>query len=260
MNEAELVLSQILKIDRPSLYLNRNTRLDKAASGLVSSVLKRRISGEPLAYILGKADFFGLEFYVSPRVLVPRPETEILVETVLRYWLVNGGQRADKKILDLGTGSGCMAVSLAKELPLAKIDAVDISLEALFIAKKNALFHSVKINFIRGDLFDIRSSGYDLIISNPPYIPTSEISRLQPEVQQEPRLALDGGRDGLDFYHRIADQAPLHLNQEGLLIMEMGYDQCQAIEKILEGSGKLRVVEKVKDYNGIERVIVAKKN
>ncbi|MCX5697688.1 MAG: peptide chain release factor N(5)-glutamine methyltransferase [Candidatus Omnitrophica bacterium] len=287
MNEAELVLSRILQSDRPSLYLSRNVRLDKAVAGAISSVLKRRIKGEPLAYILGKADFFGLEFNISPDVLVPRPETEILVETALRQSLVVGRWSLDLRILDLGTGSGCIAISLAKELPFAKIDAVDISQGALKVAQENARFHNVEINFRQRDLFSTEfaeletsylseptnlssrhgsknkfvgeSRIYDLIVSNPPYIRSAEIEGLQPEVRQEPRVALDGGSDGLDFYRRITKTAPRHLEEGGLLVMEMGYNQREAIEKICQGSGRLKVLEVVKDYSGIDRVIVTKK-
>lgn len=261
MNEAELVLSRILEKDRFSLYLDRDMRLDKGTAVLLSSVLKRRAKGEPLAYCLGKADFFGLEFHVTPDVLVPRQETEILVETALRYLSISPALSSELRIFELGTGSGCIAVTLAREFPSARIDAGDISLQALRVAEKNAQTHGVKVNFIQGDLFGRQqaSDTYDLIISNPPYIPAHEIDSLEPEVRREPRIALDGGPEGLDFYRRIAREAPEFLRQEGLLILEMGYGQRKRIEHILQMAQGMEIVEVVRDYHGIERIMVAKR-
>jgi len=274
MNEAELLFSEILKTDRLSLYLDKDRPLDKACCFKVSSVLRRRIKGEPIQYILGKTEFMGLEFRVAAQVLIPRPETEILVETAIRLSSVvrissSVFRRPSSvlNILDLGTGSGCIAISLAKYLPGVKVDAIDISPEALEIAKQNALLNNVTVNFIHGDLFNFFSrptshvprptEKYDLIVSNPPYIPSDEIALLQPEIQYEPRISLDGGSRGLDFYYRLIYDAPAHLVQGGYLLLEIGFGQETAIKIILENSRKFEIIEAVRDYNGIDRVIVA---
>jgi release factor glutamine methyltransferase len=260
MNEAEIVFSRILGCDRLWLYLNKNRRLKKKAVQLASAVLKRRFCFEPLDYILGETEFMGLVFKVSRAVLIPRPETEILVETVLK--LAAGYPCQALKVLDLGTGSGCIAVSLAKRLPLASIDALDISAEALKLARENARTHKVIINFMRSDLFNtprILSSSYQLIISNPPYIPAGEISSLQPEVRYEPRLALEAGLDGLDFYRRIIKDSPAYLGKGGYLALELGFGQHPAVQEIFELYPEFEIIEVVRDYSGIERVMVARK-
>jgi release factor glutamine methyltransferase len=167
------------------------------------------------------------------------------------------------RILDLGTGSGCIAVSLAKFLPNAKIDAIDISGKALEIARKNARLNNVEINFIHADLltsYELGVRSYDIIVCNPPYIPTAEIDRLQPEIRYEPRIALDGGSDGLDFYRKIIRDAPYYLEERGFLVMEMGFDQKNDIENIFQDSGKFDIVKILKDYNAFDRVIVARKS
>jgi release factor glutamine methyltransferase len=260
MNEAEVLFSEVLNCDRPSLYLNRKFTLDRAKSSFISSVLKRRMRGEPLQYILGKSDFMGLEFKVSTSVLIPRQETEILVEKVID--IVRSSECGVRSILDVGTGSGCIAISLAKLLPGVKIDAVDISKEALETAERNAKLHNVIINFRQSDLLSACGSAfesYDLIISNPPYIPTAEIDTLQPEIAYEPRVSLDGGKDGLDFYRRIIAEAGSYLKKNGLLILEMGARQASAIRDMLGQVVIFKTIEIIQDYNNIERVIVARK-
>jgi release factor glutamine methyltransferase len=160
----------------------------------------------------------------------------------------------------LGTGSGCIAVSLAKFLPDAEITAVDISEEALKVAAENAAAHNVKINFICSDLFSVPSlSKYDIIVSNPPYVACAQIAKLQREVRAEPAIALDGGGDGLEFYHRIINDCPDHLEAGGFLIMEIGFDQRKRIENIFKKSKNFEIIEIVKDYNNIDRVIVARR-
>ena len=264
MNETELLFTNILNCNYLSLYLNKDIFLDKAKSSLVSSVLRRRIRGEPLQYILGKTEFMGLEFKVTADVFIPRPETEILVEAVIKQLSVVSCQLSVVNILDIGTGSGCIAVSLAKLLPNVKITAIDISQKAIEIAQYNALLNNVsdKIRFIHSNLFtscNLQVTGYDIIVSNPPYIPAVEIEALQPEVKYEPHMALDGGKDGLDFYRRIIDKMPCYLRKDGFLIMEMGFNQKNAIKSIFQKSGYFEIVELIKDYNNIDRVIIAKK-
>jgi release factor glutamine methyltransferase len=273
MTEAELVFTHILKCDRTALYLKRGRTLDRSESGRISAVLQRRMSGEPLAYILGRQEFMGFDFEIDPAVLIPRMETEILVETAVRYGArvvehqstgAPEHQGIGLRILDIGTGSGNIAVSLARMLPEVRIDALDISEEALAVARKNARLNNVedKISFIHSDFFnfshELRATSYELIVSNPPYIPSAEITRLQPEVQHEPRIALDGGIDGLDFYRRIIADAPAYLKDGGVLLMEMGFGQRPAVEEMVRESDVFEIEEIVKDYSGIERVVVAR--
>jgi release factor glutamine methyltransferase len=270
MNETELLFTETLNCGRASLYLEGKRKLDKHVLFSISQALRRRINGEPIQYILGKTEFMGLEFKVSQDVLIPRPETEILVETAIKEVLAVSRQPKaisceprEFNILEIGTGSGCIAVSLAKFLPQAKIFATDISGKALDVARKNARLNDVekRIDFICADLFngcESLTGSCDLIISNPPYVRREAIKRLAAEIQYEPLSALNGGRDGLDFYRRIICQAPVFLKKEGLLILEMGFDQRKSIEKIFNLSGKFEVKEVIKDYNNINRVIIAR--
>jgi release factor glutamine methyltransferase len=201
----------------------------------------------------------GLEFLVTPDVFIPRPETEILVEKVID--LVHGSGFMVQSILDIGTGSGCIAVSLAKFLKDIKITATDISNKALEVAQQNAELNEVEINFLQSDLFsnhELRTKNYELIVTNPPYIRTQDIEALQPEIQYEPTVALDGGADGLCFYRRIIKESACYLKEDGFLIMEMGFNQKDAIENIFKRSLNFKIIETVKDYNNIDRVVVAK--
>lgn len=262
MTEAELLFTEILNCDRLSLYLKQELKLDKDKITFVSSVLKRRFSGEPIQYILERTEFMGLDFKITPDVFIPRPETEIMVETAVKigHRLLVIGDRL--KILDIGTGSGCIATSLAKFLRNAEIDAIDISNEALRIAKENARLNRANINFIQSDLFayNLTPNTYNLIVCNPPYIPTAEIENLQPEIRYEPHIALDGGSDGLDFYRKIIVQSPRYLKKGGFLIMEIGFGQKEAIKNIFQNTANFEIIEVICDYNNIERIIVAKKD
>ncbi len=261
MNESELLFTELLDCDRLSLYFNRNVKLNKDKASVISSTLKRRLSGEPIQYILGKTEFMGLEFKLTPDVFIPRPETEILVEKTMN--IVHSKEFIVHSILDIGTGSGCIAISLAKFLPNTKITAIDISENAINIAKQNALLNNVKINFLASNLFsnyELRTTNYELIISNPPYIPSDEINNLQPEVKYEPRIALDGGKDGLDFYRKIIAGAKDYLTEGGFLITEMGFNQKEKIENIFQKAKIFQIIEIIKDYNNIDRVMVVRKN
>jgi len=256
MNEAELLFSQVLGLSRPDLYLKRNAALEKSKSLEIAEVLKRRINGEPLAYILGKIEFMGLDFKVTPEVLIPRQETEILVDEALR--IARGFKKRILTILDIGTGSGCIAIALAKNLAYARIDAIDISPEALKVAQGNAREHEVEVNFVQSNLFEnnaLKPAGYDLIISNPPYVATSEIDQLAPEVRQEPWLALEAGHDGLAFYRRIACNSARYLKDNGYLMLEMGFNQHEAVRNIFEASD-FKVIKVTPDYQDINRVII----
>ncbi len=258
MNEAEFVLTHILDCDRASLYLNRDTRLGALASGLLASVLGRRISGEPVQYILGETEFMGLKFRVDKRALIPRPETEILVEKA-QGMLASAGQGA--RVLDLGTGSGCIAVSLAASIPFVEVWAADISPDALCLARENAALNHVFIRFVSSDLFaspELNNEKFDLIVSNPPYIPDACLDSLDRELSFEPGIALKGGIDGLDFYRRIIGDAAGHLKVGGWLALEVGVRQAPAVEKML-GKNGFTGMEITRDYGGIERVVSAKK-
>jgi release factor glutamine methyltransferase len=256
MNEAELLFSDCLGCQRVDLYLNKAKSLSRKETDFIASALNRRIKGEPIQYILAKTEFMGLELKVNRDVLIPRPETEILVETVVGY----ANRKNPARVLDLGTGSGCIAIALSKYLKDLEIDASDISPEALKVAKDNALAHGAKINFIRSDLFDkLEYREYGIIISNPPYIAEAQIRKLDPQLQFEPRLALNGGSDGLNFYRKIILNAAGYLSKNGLLIMEIGFQQKTDLEKIFESSKLFEIIKVVKDYNDIDRVIVARK-
>lgn len=262
MTESELLFTHALDCKRESLYLDKDRPLTLSQSSFVSSALKRRLSGEPLQYILGSTEFMGLEFKVNRHVLIPRFETEILVDAAIKY--ARSLLSFKGRILELGTGSGCIAISLAKFLPDLKITATDISIEALRVALDNARLNGVsnRICFTASDLFDSLAANtcrYSICISNPPYVPTAQIDRLQSEVRHEPRGALDGGRDGLGFYRRIIKGASDYLIDEGILIMEIGFNQRDGVEDILRSSNSFKAIEAIKDFNNIDRVIVARR-
>lgn len=264
MNETELIFSEILHCDRVSLYQNRKLALSKENSEFLARALARRMTGEPVQYIMGKACFMGFDFKVNPQVLIPRPETEILVEKAIEKLSLISNKLPDLKILDIGTGSGCIAIALAKFFPEARITAIDVSPSALEVARENAKSNQVekKIIFLQSNLFasyELRAMNYELIISNPPYISAEEFERLEPEVKFEPHLALDGGGDGLEIYRRIIKDAHLYLKASGFLILEIGFGLADAVKEMLKLSGKFILTELVKDYNHIDRIIVAKR-
>lgn len=257
MKEAELVLTHVLNCDRLSLYLNKDISLDKDKSSLISNILKRRILREPLQYILGKCEFMGLEFKIDKRALIPRPETEILVESAINELKAIGN--LCPKVFDLGTGSGCIAISIAKLFPQAMVWAGDISKDALGLAKENADLNNAEVKFLHSDLFNgLKEEKFDIIISNPPYISTNDFCGLAKEISFEPALALKAGIDGLDFYRRIISQAATYLNDHGLLAFEVGINQSCLVEILLkkENFSDIRII---KDYNNIERVVMGRK-
>jgi release factor glutamine methyltransferase len=264
MNEAELLFTEVIHCSRQELYNKQFKALNERQKEFITRALKRRIAGEPIQYILGKSDFMGMEFKVNPAVLIPRPETEILVETVVKYSRAAKAKGSHLHILDIGTGSGNIAVSLAKLIPEARVNALDISRGALAVARDNAALNNVsaRIKFACSDIF-ANTRGlprvYDIIISNPPYIPAGEMKDLQVEVRHEPGIALNGGEDGLKFYRRIINESPDRLKDGGILAMEMGFGQCQPIKEIFAKSAKLGIIDIIKDYSGIDRVVIAKK-
>jgi release factor glutamine methyltransferase len=262
MDEAELLFTELLNCDRLTLYQNRDKALDKEKARFVASVLKRRSEGEPLQYILGKAHFMGREFKVDSRVLIPRPETELLVEAALGY-ITKAQIEKDRplEVLELGTGCGCIAVTLALLAKNISLTATDISGDALSVARENAFINkaSSRINFIQSDLFYLCNRAYDVIISNPPYVASWAIDSLQPEVRREPRIALDAGEDGLLFFRRIIQESPHYMARDGLLILEIGFGQLEPIRNLFATARDFEIIHVVTDFNLIERVIVAKR-
>jgi len=220
----------------------------------IKSLIDRRARHEPVSKIIGKKLFWDYSFYVDVNVLDPRPETELLVQAVLN----NAG--AARTILDLGTGSGCVAISLALMLKQVSVSASDISEKALLIARRNAAENGAKVNFVISDWFSSFSKRFDIIVSNPPYISSSDFTRLPNNVRSyDPKLALVGGRDGLDCYRKIAQSLSLHLNNDGLAFFEIGFGQKQCVTNIFSQEG-LSVVNVWNDINRLERVICVKKD
>ena len=216
----------------------------------------------PIQYIMGNSEFCGLDFVVNENVLIPRPETEILVETGLEIAkkTPTASRQCPIRILDLCTGSGCVAIALTKRILNCKIVASDISDDALGVARLNAENHGLcgRIEFVKSDLFRNLSGSFDIILSNPPYISGPDFSDLPEEVLKEPRIALYGGEDGLDFYRRIFDEAGKFLKHGGYIALEAGYGQAGSIKKIIESSGGFEFAGTVKDFNDIDRIISAK--
>ncbi len=261
--DAEVLLGHALAMTRERLIVMADMPLDPGQVERFESLLARRLRREPLAYVIGRQEFWSLDFRVTRDVLIPRPESERLIEVAL---LLAAESRPDKpfRVLDIGTGSGAIAVSIAKELPLARIYATDISPSALAIARSNASLNGVveRITFRSGDLFAAiadQTTHFDLIVSNPPYLRRAEIVTLKPEVcEWEPRTALDGGSDGLDFYRRMAAQAGHLLAPNGAIALEIGAGMGSAVLPILIQAGLYRDVKVVHDYAGRDRVAVAK--
>jgi len=261
--EAEILLAFYLKIGRIKLAIDHNREITEKETEGFDQLLGRRASREPSAYIIGSQPFLALNILVDRSVLVPRPETELLVETILDEINKRSMLQDPWSIADIGTGSGAIAVSLAKNLPNAKAIGIDTSPEALQIAQKNAESHQVcdRCLFVQGDLLDPLREPVDIIISNPPYIPSAEIEILQPEVRDwEPRSALDGGEDGLKYIRQLIDKCPGYLKPGGWLVFEFGFGQAGAINKMIELNGKYHAVKIIKDYSGIDRILSAKLN
>lgn len=229
------------------------TKITEEEKNKIINICNELNLGKPLAYVINNAEFFNYSFFVNENVLIPRFETELLVEKVINY-----AKNLNKpKILDLCSGSGCIAISLAKSLNLT-VDAVEISDKAIEVITKNAKLNNANINIIKSDLFNNVNKKYDIIVSNPPYIASNEIKSLQSSVKEyEPHLALDGGIDGLDFYKKIALKAPDFLNKNGQLFLEIGYDQEKTVPEIL--SKNFENIQVFNDYSNLPRMIVAKK-
>jgi release factor glutamine methyltransferase len=261
--QTELLLAHVLKQPRMQLYLNFERVLSPVELDALRSLVKRRSQREPLQHIVGSTSFCGLEVAVTPAVLVPRPETELLAELGWSFLQqLSPSNQGPICAADIGTGSGCIAIALAVKCPSVQVYAVDISNEALEITRKNARDHGViaRVECVQGDRLTALPPGtrFDLLVSNPPYIPTAEIETLDPEVRNhDPHQALDGGLDGLDFYRYFAAQAGSSLKPGGKLMLEFGDDQAQPIRQIFEE--QKWIVERVaEDYTQRPRILIVK--
>ena len=264
---AELLLARSLNLSREGLYMQLQDQLKEEKKEVFERLIRRRITGEPLQYILGHQEFWSVDFQVDPRVLIPRPETELLVEQSLQILSEISFQRIPS-VLEIGTGSGVVAISLAKEMKDIFLVATDISRDALLVAEENARSAGVlgRIEFVNGNLFDpfrLYREGelFDLILSNPPYVDHSEIQRLSREVRSyEPIIALDGGEGGLEIYQSITSQATFYLKKGGWLLLEVGQGQAQKVAEQIERSGFFLKPQLFPDLSGIERVVKAQRN
>lgn len=260
--QAECLLAHALGLKRLQLYLKFDQVVPEPALEQMRMLLRRRAAREPLQHLMGTTAFADFELLTTPQALIPRPETELLLEHASR-WLKNrlaeAGSPAEPALLDWGTGSGCLAIGLAREFSTAHVTAVDVSADALSLARQNAEKNGVanRIQFVLGDGFAALppEARFDLVVANPPYIPSAEIQQLEPEVRDyDPRLALDGGPDGLDFYRRLAGEGLLRLADGGALWLELGHGQAAQVCQIFEGNG-WRVIALELDYQCIERVL-----
>lgn len=259
--EAETIIAHCLKTDRATLYRD-NPQIPGGPAAEIDSLVKRRATREPLQYILGYMEFLALKIKVGQGVLIPRPETELLAEEAIKIISNFKFQILNFKILDLCTGSGCLALSLAKELPDIEVYGTDISESAIKYANKNAALNMIKnVTFLEGSLFEpVKGLTFDLIVSNPPYIRSNDIQDLQPEIKDwEPQDALDGGADGLDYYRLIIHAAKNYLNEGGYLMLELGINQADAVKRMAEDAG-LKDITLIKDYAGIDRIFIAQNN
>ena len=255
--ETETLLAHALEISRTQVLAHPERPLSPEEEAVVSEALRRRLNREPLAYITGRREFFGIDFKVNSSVLIPRPETETLMETALK--IANEfPQGQELSVVDVGTGSGAIAVCLALRLSSARIFAVDSSSAALDVARTNAETHGVadRITFLEGDLLSHFSGGVDLITANLPYVRTGELSSLAPEVQQEPTEALDGGQDGLDVVRRLMHQAQHVISGDGVILLEMDPRQSGPLRRMGESLFPGAEISILKDLAGLDRVFM----
>ena len=256
IDEAELdaryILEYITGLNSAQYFIHSEDIIEKNKAEEFFRLIERRSKRIPLSYVIGTRDFFGLTFKVNENVLIPEQETELLVEEVIKY-------SEGKAVLDMCTGSGCIAISIALFGKPSKVAASDISEKALEVARENAKsLKAGEISFIQGDMFENVTDKFDIIVSNPPYIETGEIDELMPEVRDYiPRLALDGDIDGLKFYRIISKEAVKKLNKNGRIFYEIGYNQSRAVASILLENG-FTDVKIMKDYSGLDRLVMAK--
>lgn len=250
--DAWILFEMVCRVDRKFYYLHMEEDITAEQQKEYELAIKKRAEHIPLQYITGEQEFMGLKFQVNSSVLIPRQDTEVLVEEALKR--IQSGM----KILDLCTGSGCIAISIAKNVPDVQVHAIDISKQALNVAKENARFNDVLVEFERSNLFDNVFEKFDMIVSNPPYIPTNEIPKLMPEVGNfEPVEALDGKEDGLFFYRKIISECKEHLNEKGSILFEIGCEQGKAVADMLKEAG-FKEVCVIKDLAKLDRVVIGK--
>ncbi len=256
--DAELLLGHLLQKSRLQLYLSFEMPVFQEPLSKFRELIKKRIAHTPVSYLTNHKEFMSLDFYVDPRVLIPRPETETLVETVLQQ------QKEPCRFVDIGTGCGAIAISFGHHRPDWELIATDFSTEALVVAQQNALTHNCadRLTFLQGDLFEplreLPNPRYDWIASNPPYVSTDDASTLPLDVREhEPEIALFAGVDGLDIIRRIVTDAPQFLNPQGKLILEIGHNQSHAVQALIRSQPAYKRCEAIKDYSGIERVVLA---
>ena len=254
--EAEVLVMNVMRMARQNIFGEQDTEVSEEQQAALDELLERRYNREPLAYLLGQREFYGINVMLTPAVLIPRPETEGLVEHAL-FMALMGMESTELIIADVGTGSGAIAINLAIHLPAAKIFAVDVADEVLDVAAFNIRAHGVseRVTLGIGDLLEPVPEPIDLIVANLPYIPTDRISTLQPEVRQEPALALDGGPDGLDLIRRLLTQAESKLKDSGIILLEMDPDQIPVVQELAiqhfpEGSTSVE-----EDLAGMDRIL-----
>ena len=255
--KAEKLLQYVLNINKVDLIINDNRIVDSKSEKRYLESIEEMIQGKPLQYITHMQEFMKLNFYVDENVLIPQPDTEILVEKVINII------KMDKSVnvLDLCTGSGAIAVSIKKYMEDANVYASDVSKDALNIAKLNAKNNNANIYFIKSNMFEnIKDLKFDIIVSNPPYIETRELEKLPKDVQHEPTLALDGGEDGLKFYKIIRDEGYKFLNDNGKILIEIGYNQNKSVTRLFEEDSNYKNMEVYKDLLKIDRVIKIEKS
>ena len=264
ISESIIILSYLQNVDKSYIYTHGNEEVNKEIVDKFLDFIEKRKEGWPLSYILKEKEFYGLNFYIEEGVLVPRPDTEILVE-----WIINKVNEEFKNeyldIVELGTGSGCIALTLAYYLENIKVFAVDIDDKALKVAKINRDKFKLnnKVKFYKGDLFNgiktLQLEGkVDIIVSNPPYIPTEDISKLQIEVREhEPKNALDGGESGFSYYEKIVPDSKEYLKREGILAVEIGYNQGIYVKRLFNENG-FKDIYIIKDFQGLDRVVVGR--
>lgn len=256
--DAEYIFAYVLGVKRVSLILNFDEEISEENKNLIRQYIVRRGKyREPLQYIVKEWEFYGYPIKVDERVLIPRQDTEILVEQCI--YLMK--ERENPKILDIGTGSGAISIALAKELPESEVLGLDISDDALKMAVVNRELNNVSnLKFLKSDVFQhVKEKNYDLIVSNPPYIPVEEYDELMPEVKKyEPRMALTDGGDGYYFYKKISEESGNYLKNGGYLAFEVGYNQGETVSQLMEKNG-FQIIGRIADYGGIERVIIGRK-
>lgn len=265
--KTRIILANILNKNKEYILIHEDEKLNGSLLNAFENNIKKICNGMPVQYVTNKQEFMGLEFYVDENVLIPQPDTEILVEEVIsicRSFDIHAIKNKDIKILDLCTGSGAIGISIAKILENSKITLSDISIEALKVAEKNyknivGTSANNKIQIVQSDLFESINDKFDIIVSNPPYIKSDVIKTLDKEVQNEPKIALDGGKDGLEIYRRIIDEAYKYLRPNGYLALEIGYDQKEEVIELIKSTKRYTDIYSRKDLAGNDRIIICKK-